>query len=162
MKLFHGSTLAIEQPIILNSQRLLDFGNGFYTTSSKTQAENWALIKQKRIGENIKAIVSVYKITDDLINIKDLTIKVFDKATVEWLDFIVANRNGTITHSYDIVKGVVANDTLYATILLYENGVLSKKETIVRLKTHRLFDQISFHNQRALQELEFVESYEVK
>ena len=145
MKLFHESTTPVKQPAIFETQRLLDFGNGFYTTSSKIQAENWALIKQKRLGASEQAIVSVYEIEDDLINSKDFKVKIFKGATEEWLDFIVANRREAMTHSYDIVKGAVANDTLYATLLLYESGFLSKEETIVRLKTHKLFDQISFH-----------------
>jgi hypothetical protein len=55
MKLYHGSTIIIEKPIILDSQRLLDFGKGFYTTTNKEQAERWALIKAKRsLAESCK------------------------------------------------------------------------------------------------------------
>ena len=69
---------------------------------------------------------------------------------------------GLIAHNFDIVVGAVANDTLYSTLLLYETGVLSRIETIRRLTTHKLFDQISFHNQLVLKELQFLESYIVK
>ena len=69
---------------------------------------------------------------------------------------------GLNVHQYDIVIGAVANDTLYSTLLLYETGVLSKIETIRRLKTHKLFDQISFHNQSVLKELQYSENYVVK
>jgi hypothetical protein len=47
MQLFHGGIEIIEQPIILEQQRLLDFGKGFYLTSSQIQAERWASIKRK-------------------------------------------------------------------------------------------------------------------
>lgn len=161
MRLFHGSTVSVEKPIILETQRLLDFGNGFYTTSSKIQAENWASIKQKRKGKNSKAIVTVYEITDNVINDNHLNIKVFEDANEQWLDFVVSNRNGIITHSYDIVKGAVANDTLYATLSLYESNFLSKQETIARLKIHKLFDQISFHTPKSLQLLKIIKSYEI-
>ena len=62
MKLYHGSTHIVENPIILDVQRLLDFGKGFYTTTSQEQAEKWALIKQKREDNNSKAIVNIYEI----------------------------------------------------------------------------------------------------
>jgi len=49
MKVYHGSTEIVEYPLILDTQRLLDFGKGFYTTTNQEQAEKWALIKQKRV-----------------------------------------------------------------------------------------------------------------
>lgn len=162
MKLYHGSSEIIEYPKILDTQRMLDFGMGFYTTSSKIQAENWALIKQKRLGKNTKAFVTVFDINDDLFNNSKYSIKIFSIANEEWLDFIVANRREYIKHPFDIVKGVVANDTLYSTLSLYEAGVLTKTETIIRLKTHKLFDQISFHSHKVINELKYFESWEVK
>ncbi|MDD4971819.1 MAG: DUF3990 domain-containing protein [Paludibacter sp.] len=147
--------------MILENQRLLDFGKGFYTTSNQKQAEKWASIKQKRIGNAAKAIVSVFEINDEYFDDQNYAIRHFQFANEEWLDFVVLNRQEYKSHSYDIVKGAVANDTLYATLVLFETGILSKKETIVRLKTHKLFDQISFHSEKILRELKFVESYEI-
>ena len=48
MKIFHGGVEIIKKPLILENQRLLDFGKGFYTTTNKIQAEKWALIKQTK------------------------------------------------------------------------------------------------------------------
>jgi hypothetical protein len=160
MKLFHGGIEIVEYPKIFDVQRLLDFGNGFYTTTNINQAESWATIKKKRIG-NVKSIVSIYEINDDLIYNPNYQTKIFEKADEQWLDFIVSNRKGNLIHPYDIVKGPVADDTLYTTLLLFETGILSKKETIIRLKTHKLFDQISFHNKEVIKELNFTEAYEV-
>jgi len=53
------------------------------------------------------------------------------------------------------VCGPVANDTLYRTIGLYESGIFTLEETIKRLKANELFDQISFHTKRALENLKF-------
>ena len=61
-------------------------------------------------------------------------------------------------HEYDIVLGPVANDNLYATISLYENAELSAEAAVVQLKTHVLFNQVSFHTDKALLQLRFVES----
>ena len=161
MKLFHGGIQIIDKPLILENQRLLDFGKGFYTTTNKKQAEKWALIKQKRIGTDSKAIVTVFEIEDKIFDNQKYTVKQFQFANEEWLDFIVFNRRENRIHSYDIVKGAVANDTLYATLVLFEAGILSKDETIARLKTPRLYDQISFHNEKILSELKFIEFYEL-
>lgn len=161
MNLYHGGINSIATTEILESQRFLDFGKGFYTTTNREQADNWANIKQRRAGKNSQAIVSVYILDDHLLNDDKYKVRIFLKANEEWLDFIISNRTGSQQYDYDIVKGAVANDTLYATLSLFEAGLLSKKETIVRLKTHKLFDQISFHNPYALKELKFIESYVV-
>lgn len=42
MTLYHGSNIEIQTPKLLKIQRALDFGKGFYTTSSFEQAEKWA------------------------------------------------------------------------------------------------------------------------
>jgi hypothetical protein len=46
--------------------------------------------------------------------------------------------------------GPVANDNVYATIQLYETGLLSEEETIIRLKVEKIFNQILFHTEQAL------------
>jgi len=161
MKLFHGSTLLVDKPSLIVSQRFLDFGQGFYTTTNQSQAEGCALIKQKRDLNQSKAVVSIYQFPEICLTNKNLRIKQFTKADVQWLDFITQNRKGLAVHHFDIVVGPVANDTLYATLTLYESGILTKAETIKRLKTHKLFDQISFHSTEAFSKLEFAESYEV-
>ena len=48
MLLFHGSTDSVEFPEIRKSPVYLDFGTGFYTTTSYEQAERWAKIKMRR------------------------------------------------------------------------------------------------------------------
>ena len=41
MKLFHGSIDLVAHPKILQSNRRLDYGDGFYTTTSEQQAQEW-------------------------------------------------------------------------------------------------------------------------
>ena len=40
---YHGSDTIVDAPKILNATRPLDFGGGFYVTTSENQAENWAI-----------------------------------------------------------------------------------------------------------------------
>ena len=63
MILYHGSYLKIETPKILRSNRALDFGDAFYTTSDLEQASKWAKISANRNGIN-QAVVSVFDFDD--------------------------------------------------------------------------------------------------
>ena len=42
MKIYHGSLEVVEHPMILQPNRKLDYGEGFYTTTSEKQAKEWA------------------------------------------------------------------------------------------------------------------------
>lgn len=59
MLLYHGSNVEISNPQILDSDRRLDFGKGFYLTSNFGQAKRWAELTVKR-RETGKATVSVF------------------------------------------------------------------------------------------------------
>ena len=155
MILFHGSDAAITEPKILPPSRLLDFEEGFYTTTSYEQAKSWAQrVRMRRNSKN--KIISVYKI-DMVEAAKVLQIMRFDSPDHEWLQFVTACRSGKeIIQSYDIAIGPVANDNVYTTIQLFETGLLSEAETIIRLKVEIIYDQMLFHTERALKYLRFV------
>ena len=40
--IYHGSYCAVRKPLIINSSKNKDFGDGFYCTVIKEQAERWA------------------------------------------------------------------------------------------------------------------------
>ena len=157
MKLYHGSTVAVKRPTLRMGRANTDFGKGFYTTTDWEQAARWARIRRERSGSE-SAIVSIFEVDDNLLQSKDLKIMEYHGATEEWLNFVVANRRTAPLHEYDIVLGPVANDNLYATISMYENGQLSVEAAIVQLKTHVLYNQVSFHTLSALTKVKFVES----
>ena len=157
MKLYHGSIVSVKNPNIRQGRPNTDYGKGFYTTVDFDQAARWARIRRDRAGSG-NAVVSVYEVDDDLLQKKDFRIMEYNGATKEWLDFVVANRRFAPLHPYDIVLGPVANDNLYATISLYENGELSAEAAVVQLKTHILFNQVSFHTEKVMAQLRFVES----
>lgn len=159
MKLYHGSLVTVKKPSVLKGRNTVDFGKGFYTTTSFEQAQKWADLKRKRSGVS-RAVVSVYEAPDDLLNGRYATLN-FTGPTKEWLDFVVKNRKGQGDGHYDLTMGPVANDQLYATIRLYEQGVVTAAAAIDMLKTHVLFDQLAFHNQAAANELAFIEAVEV-
>ena len=159
MKLYHGSLVTVKKPSVLKGRNTVDFGKGFYTTTSFEQAQKWADLKRKRSGVS-RAVVSIYEAPDDLLNGRYATLN-FTGPTKDWLDFVVNNRKGQGDGHYDLTMGPVANDQLYATIRLYEQGVVTADAAIEMLKAHVLFDQLAFHNQVAADELVFVEAVEV-
>ena len=50
MILYHGSNMVVEKPRLIEQNRFLDFGYGFYTTTNKVQAENFAKKVEARRG----------------------------------------------------------------------------------------------------------------
>ena len=48
MIIYHGSLEIVEQPQILKANRPLDFGTGFYTTSSLQQALRWVKLRMEQ------------------------------------------------------------------------------------------------------------------
>ena len=160
MKLYHGSNVIVAEPRILPPRpgHTLDFGTGFYATTSIEQARRWVGLRQKR-GEVKDGYVSCYEVDDDILAFPGLKCLRFQTATVDWLHFVMGNRDALIPdHGYDIVAGPVANDRVYATLTLFEIGQLDAEETVRRLKTYTLVDQLLFHTEKALAHLRFTGS----
>jgi hypothetical protein len=164
MTLYHGSDQIIETPKLLHSIRTLDFGPGFYTTTNKEQAINFAI---KVYDRSIRAggipkgkFISIYEIEYEAMQ-NELDILHFESANEAWLDFVMANRRSLYTgKKYDIIYGPVANDTIYRTLIAFETGEVSKVETIARLKVRQLYDQMIFASERSLPFLKFSGSME--
>ena len=158
MKLYHGSNMAVQKPQILVSDRKLDFGTGFYLTSSLEQAERWAKLTAERRGIGVPTI-SVYEF--DEAKLTELKILKFEKANKKWLDFVVANRDNTIDdQKWDMVIGPVANDRTMPVIRLFIAKVYTAAEALRRLLPQKLHDQYTFKTQTALQFLKFQEVIE--
>lgn len=130
MQIYHGGFSEISEPKILIPNHAMDFGGGFYTTTDFNQAKKWSLIKKDRFNYE-KAFVTTFEMNNSIFKTNELKSKVFHKADEEWLDFVMSNRqNIHFTYDYDVVMGAVANDNVYASLNLYEDGFLSKKELL--------------------------------
>jgi hypothetical protein len=153
MLVYHGSDILVEIPKIMQPLRALDFGMGFYTTTNKEQAKNFAKKVQDRNG-SAKSCINVYTLNFELL--KKQKILFFDKPNKKWLDFVSANRNGIYTGKiYDAIYGPVANDTIFKVFIAYQNGTLSEQETLRRLKIRPLYNQLVFTNEESLKCLSF-------
>lgn len=154
MLLYHGSNVSVENPLIIQGTRALDFGRGFYLTSDHEQAAKWAklTVLRRKIGT---PTVTVFEFYD---NISDLKALKFESANVEWLKYVVSNRKDSNNKDdYDIVAGPVANDNTMPVISLYLSGFYDETEALKRLLTQKLKDQFVFKTDKALTKLTFKE-----
>ena len=159
MLLYHGSDVAIQKPRIIRTEKGRDFGCAFYLTPIKEQAERMAKRKQ-RMNRSDSAFVSVFEYEAKEKNMK---VKRFLKADVEWLEMISKCRtNPSFVHGFDIVEGKIADDSVGETVLFVIEGIIKKEDAIERLKFQKINSQIAFCSEKSLGLLRFKESYEVK
>ena len=159
IKLYHGSNILVKEPHIIPSLKALDFGEGFYLTTSFEQATRWAkLVAERReVGE---PIVSVYNFDDESLG--SLKVLRFEKASIKWLNFVLANRtNAQNNVRYDIVIGPVADDKTMPTLNYFLKGTYTANETIKRLLTFKLQDQYVLKNEKALSLFSFDEEIKI-
>ncbi|MDR2610299.1 MAG: DUF3990 domain-containing protein [Clostridiales Family XIII bacterium] len=151
-KLYHGSNMIFDKVQLSKSRDRRDFGRGFYTTTIKEQAEQWAKSLFDRYG-GAKQLYEFECECDETLNIK-----IFHGLTLEWLEMVKDNRmSGGLQHSFDIVQGPVANDNTMPTIALYVDGALSAEATLIDLGYFKVNDQISFHTEKALESLKLIQ-----
>lgn len=157
--LYHGSLEIVKSPEIRKPNRTLDYGAGFYLTSSAEQAEAW--VRRKFKDDIISGYVNIYNY-DSLFE-NGLKVLEFEKPDDAWIDFVMINRMNTdYDHDYDIVKGPVANDRVYASFALYEAGLLDKQELISELRAYKLVNQILIHTKPALACLSWKDVKEIR
>lgn len=154
MILYHGSNVIVDQQKLIRQNRYLDFGFGFYTTTNREQAVNFAqkVTDRRKMGE---ATLNIYSV-NEAVAFQECKVLQFDSPDEAWLDFVAANRQGTYQgEKYDLIYGAVANDDVYRTIALYMTGVLDKEQTLSSLKIRKLFNQLVFATEKSLQYLKF-------
>ena len=145
MRVFHGSTLAVERPMTGFAKRHLDFGPGVYVTSYREQALRWARRKAMRNGGT--AVVSEYELAGDLSAWRGREFPVGR----EWLKFVCACRNGEEAwRGWDWVRGRVADDDVFKTVDAYLRGILDEERALAALRYAPANDQFAFLSQEAM------------
>lgn len=159
MKVYHGSLEIVQCPEIRKSDRTLDYGYGFYTTTSFDQARDW-VIRRIREHKVKKGFVNIYEFNQSAYN--QLNTLAFETPNEDWVDFVMKNRTQRgFNHNYDVVYGPVANDRVYAAFALFEGGIIDKQELISELKAYKLVDQYLFHTVQALSVITYVGNNEI-
>ena len=164
MTLFHGSYTEISRIDLSICGKHKDFGQGFYLTSLKQQAADWAKKITRRFGKG-NAIINIYEFDE---NLNDLNYKIFSEPNEKWATFIINNRNVNFTdhgdilsnhdNKYDFVHGLVANDDISAILETFLLGILPMSELPNALIYKELNDQYSFHSDKAISHLTFLGS----
>lgn len=93
MILYHGSNVTVDKPKLIRQNRYLDFGYGFYTTTNRDQAVNFAQKVADRRKTGV-ATLNIYSV-DEFVAFKECSLLHFDSPGEAWLDFVAANRQGT-------------------------------------------------------------------
>jgi len=159
MTLYHGSNITVKEPNLNLSRRNLDFGIGFYTTVNKDQAVDFArkmMIRKVQKNQSVSVYDFDMNAAESVLNILR-----FQAPDNLWLDFVHQNRRGTYNGKmYDLIMGPVANDDVFATLIVYEQGILNVEQTLEALKVKKLYSQFVFKTEKALSLLRYVESFE--
>jgi len=150
--LYHGSNCNFDEVDFSKSKDKRDFGKGFYTTTIREQAEDWARALFDRYkGDGVFIYELELKLT------RDLSVKKYDGLSEEWLLMVQKNRTlGGVQHKFDIVQGPVANDKTARTIALYIADIIDANEAIKRLQCNQINDQVSLHTSAALSHLKVI------
>lgn len=88
--------------------------------------------------------------------LKTLSVKAFEESNEEWALFVMANRsrkNLQPTHSFDIVIGPVADDTIASMFRNFDDGIIDLQMLVNGLKFKKVSSQYLFHSARAIKYL---------
>ncbi len=151
MMLYHGTNADIESIDLTKGLRYKDFGKGFYLTPNRETACRMAQKRARLFGGT--ATLITYELNDSALQ-SDLKVKVFpEKASVEWLLFVDANRDRKSqqpVHDYDIVIGPIADDGVVLQLTNYREGIYSPEEAARLLQDRYLDQQYYFGTEKAL------------
>jgi hypothetical protein len=157
IEVYHGGTEPIEHPLVSAGRLGLDFGQGFYVTAMREQAELWA----DRMARRRKAdkILSVYTLDMGALR-KKYSYLFFPKYDRDWLNFIANSRTGKRPWAkYDCIEGGIANDRVIDMVEAYIAGTATAEFALSELSKHQPNHQICILNQQAIDEcLHFKES----
>lgn len=153
MKLYHGTNVDFDVIDLTKSNKYKDFGQGFYLTDIRSQAEELAAKKSRLFGGY--PVIQEYEFDESLLSGAELKVLKFDKPSTEWAEFIFKNRNrdNNFTHDYDIVIGPIANDGVAYLLGRYEEGTLTIEELSDKLDFKKLNSQYFFGTNKSLKYL---------
>ena len=154
--LYHGSYCEVREPDLARCAKRKDFGQGFYLTTSKEQAESFlrtSIVKAIATGKIEEGQNFGYVSTFEFQPVGKLEMHVFKNADVDWLHCIAAHRKKKLfvdvereMAKYDIIAGAF--------------GTAGDQEAddfcIKRLLPNKLKDQYCFKTEAAIECLKFV------
>lgn len=92
MILYHGTNVDFDEIEIKKTRNYKDFGQGFYLTDIKSQAEELATKRALMFGGT--PIVQKYEFDEQLLESPDIKVLQFDSVCAEWAEFIYKTEAG--------------------------------------------------------------------
>ena len=150
IELFHLGYDEIRKPDVHYGRKNADFGQGFYLSPDREFSVRWA-----RERKGYSTILNCYE-----LELEALTCKTFNRGP-EWLEYIYGNRNGVedVLSGTDVIRGPIANDTIYDTLGVTTSGFLSKENSLRLLMVGPEYIQIALKTQKAADHLKWTGSY---
>lgn len=163
MKLYHGSNVSIDEIDLKCGRKGKDFGQGFYLSKERKQAQMMAERTVDR-EESGKATLTIYEFDERILcEPSELKIKTFEGYTKEWAEFIIMNRRNKTekqAHDYDVVYGPIADDKVGLQISRYQMQYIPMDELIRQLSFLRPTYQFFFGSDRAVKLLRKIDDNE--
>ena len=166
MKLYYGSTVAIEAPQIIRSAIGRDFGFGFYCTESNELAKEWAVSSLNNGFSNR------YSLDTEFLNVLNLNSPEY--TILNWIAVLVQHRLFSIktpvanrakrylidnfsvnVNAYDIITGYRADDSYFDYAEAFLNNGISVEQLSEAMKLGKLGEQIVIKSQFAFSKLKF-------
>lgn len=160
-KWYHATTRSnfeniLSKGVIADHNRFseLDFGYGFYLTTSEKLAESFIsrLFSWQGNTDNDPPVIMEYKMsplewfTGDKYNTT-----VFPEFDDAFAEFVFKNRMNSATgeqlHNFDAIYGVMSDSVPTKLLLQYRAGEITREEVIQGLKKGNSMKQISLHSQ---------------
>ena len=168
MTIYHGSECIIPSPKFGGGYEHNDYGRGFYTTTNKELAGEWAVLATGQDGY----------INEYTLNTADLNILKLDDLDIKhWIAILMQYRKGRFeeiaierknkfiqifeinTSPYDIITGWRADDAFFSYIDAFLNVGLSLENLQKAMKFGDLGTQICIKSKIAFDKIKFVNSY---
>lgn len=149
MKLYHGSNVAIESIDLSRSKPYKDFGQAFYLSSDREQAQAMATAKCIQFGG--EPHVTVFEVDEK--QMQRLAYQYFEGYTPEWARFVYNNRDEhqRFTHPYDIVYGPIADDYIGLQMRRYRVSKLTFEQFLQEIQYPKgITYQYAFCTQKAI------------
>lgn len=137
MILYHGSNIEMHSIDLAKSKRYKDFGQAFYLSEEKGQAQKMAVAKVVQFGG--EESISAFDFDESHLQSGEICVKIFTEYSQEWAEFVFNNRdeNLTFTHHYDIVYGPIADDYIGLQIRDFKRHNISFEQFLHNIKSHK-------------------------
>ena len=154
MRLYHGTNIDFGEILLSRCRPNKDFGQGFYLTDIRSQAEAMA-VRRCEFEESGVPIVQEYEFDEGILSSGVFDVLKFEGVSAEWAEFILKNRmaKGQRMHNYDIVVGPVADDGVVFQLNLYMQHLITIETLVKELTCRQLNNQYFFGTERAIQQL---------